>query len=161
MCQKSKQHAPQGQKPIAQGNTLGKSITNTNAPCRGKSVNYQCFCPCRAFCCFQSVHPRCCLGLCAFWAFSPSSLITIQDCTIQNRRRSREQFKIQNSKFKIAAGNQFKIVQFKIAGVAENNSKFKTQNSKFASRNIVQAVKKCYKQKIDSGEFVRRIHSFL
>ena len=130
MCQKSKQHAPQGQKPIAQGNTLGKSITNTNAPCRGKSVNYQCFCPCRAFCCFQSVHPRCCLGLCAFWAFSPSSLITIQDCTIQNRRRSREQFKIQNSKFKIAAGNHFKIVQFKIAGVAENNSKFKTRNSK-------------------------------
>ena len=154
MCQKSKQHAPQGQKPIAQGNTLGKSITNTNAPCRGKSVNYQCFCPCRAFCYFQSVHPRCCLGLCAFWAFSPSSLITIQDCTIQNRRRSREQFKI-------AAGNHFKIVQFKIAGVAENKSKFKTQNSKFASRNIVQAVKKCYKQKNDSGEFVRRNHSFL
>ena len=34
-------------------------------------------------------------------------------------------------KLKIAAGNQFKIVQFKIAGVAETNSKFKTQNSKF------------------------------
>ena len=71
MSQKSKQHAPKGQKPIAQGNTLGKSITNTNAPCKGKSVNYQCFCPCRAFCYFQSVHPRCCLGLCAYWAFSP------------------------------------------------------------------------------------------
>ena len=55
---------------------------------------------------------------------------------------------------------KLKIVQFKIAGVAENKSKFKTQNSKFALRNIVQAVKKCYKQKIDSGEFVRRIHSF-
>ena len=52
-----------------------------------------------------------------------------QNCTIQNRRRSREQFKIQNSKFKIAAGNHFKIVQFKIAGVAENNSKLKIQNS--------------------------------
>ena len=26
---------------------------------------------------------------------------------------------------------KFKIVQFKIAGTAENNSKFKTQNSKF------------------------------
>ncbi len=47
MCQKSKQHAPKGQKPIAQGNTLGKSITKTNAPCKGKSVNYQCFCPYR------------------------------------------------------------------------------------------------------------------
>ena len=32
-------------------------------------------------------------------------------------------------KLKIAAGNQFKIVQFKIAGVAENNSKLKIQNS--------------------------------
>ena len=74
MSQKSKQHAPKGQKPIAQGNTLGKSITNTNAPCKGKSVNYQCFCPCRAFCYFQSVHPRRCLGLCAFWAFSPLCL---------------------------------------------------------------------------------------
>ena len=74
MCQKLKQHAPKGQKPIAQGNTLGKSITNTNAPCKGKSVNYQCFCPCRAFCCFQSVHPRRCLGLCAFGAFSPLCL---------------------------------------------------------------------------------------
>ena len=50
MCQKSKQYVPKGQKPIAQGNTLGKSITNTNAPCKGKSVNYQCFCPCRALC---------------------------------------------------------------------------------------------------------------
>ena len=59
MCQKSQQYAPQGQKPIAQGNTLGKSITNTNAPCKGKSVNYQCFCPCRAFCCFQSVQRVC------------------------------------------------------------------------------------------------------
>ncbi len=59
MCQKSQQYAPQGQKPIAQGNTLGKSITNTNAPCKGKSVNYQCFCPCRAFCCFQSVQRAC------------------------------------------------------------------------------------------------------
>ena len=28
---------------------------------------------------------------------------------------------------------EFKIRQFLIAGVAENNSKFKTQNSKFAS----------------------------
>ena len=74
MCQKSKQHAPKGQKPIAQGNTLGKSITKTNAPCKGKSVDYQCFCPCRAFCYFQSVHPRRCLGLCAFGAFSPLCL---------------------------------------------------------------------------------------
>ena len=74
MSQKSKQHAPKGQKPIAQGNTQGKSITNTNAPCKGKSVNYQCFCPCRAFCYFQSVHPRRCLGLCAFGAFSPLCL---------------------------------------------------------------------------------------
>ena len=49
VCQKSKQHAPKGQKHIAQGTALGKSITNTNAPCRGKSVNYQCFCPYRAF----------------------------------------------------------------------------------------------------------------
>ena len=48
-CQKSKLHAPKGQKHIAQGTALGKSITNTNAPCRGKSVNYQCFCPYRAF----------------------------------------------------------------------------------------------------------------
>ena len=96
-----KWYAPKGQKLIAQGNTLGKSIANHNAPCKGKSVNYQCFCPCRAFCYFQSVHPRRCLGLCAFWAFSPSSLITTQNCTIQNRRRSREQLKIQNSKFKI------------------------------------------------------------
>ena len=99
--QKSKQHAPKGQKHIAQGTALGKSIANTNAPCRGKSVNYQCFCSYRAFRFYQSVHPRRCLGLCAFWAFSPSSLITIQDCTIQNRRRSREQFKTQNSKFLI------------------------------------------------------------
>ena len=38
MCQKSKQHAPKGQKPIAQGNTLGKSITKTNAPCKGKAL---------------------------------------------------------------------------------------------------------------------------
>ena len=30
-----------------------------------------------------------------------------------------------------------------------------------SATNIVQAVKKCYKQKIDFGEFVRRIHSFL
>ena len=72
--QKSKQHAPKGQKLIAQGNTLGKSIANHNAPCKGKSVNYQCFCPCRAFCYFQSVHPRRCLGLCAFGAFSPLCL---------------------------------------------------------------------------------------
>ena len=50
---------------------------------------------------------------------------------------------------------QFKIEQFKIAGAAENNSKLKTQNSKFALRNIVHAVKKCYKQKIDSGDFAR------
>ena len=69
-CQKSQQYAPKGQKLIAQGNTLGKSIANHYAPCKGKSVNYQCFCPCRAFCYFQSVHPRRCLGLCAFWAFS-------------------------------------------------------------------------------------------
>ena len=74
MCQKSQQYAPKGQKLIAQGNTLGKSIANHNAPCKGKSVNYQCFCPCRAFCCFQSVHPRHCPGLCAFWAFSPLCL---------------------------------------------------------------------------------------
>ena len=74
VSQESQQYAPKGQKPIAQGNTLGESITNTNAPCKGKSVNYQCFCPCRAFCCFQSVHPRRCPGLCAFWAFSPLCL---------------------------------------------------------------------------------------
>ena len=72
--QKSQQYAQKGHKPIAQGNTLGKSITNTNAPCKGKSVNYQCFCPCRAFCYFQSVHPRRCLGLCAFGAFCPLCL---------------------------------------------------------------------------------------
>ena len=53
---------------------MGKSITNTDAPCKGKSVNYQCFCPCRAFCYFQFVHPRRCLGLCAFGAFSPLCL---------------------------------------------------------------------------------------
>ena len=41
---------------------------------------------------------------------------------------------------------QFKIEQFKIAGAAGNNSKLKTQNSKFALRNIVHTVKKCYKQ---------------
>ena len=34
----------------------------------------ECFCPSRAFCCFQSVHPRRCPGLCAFWAFSPLCL---------------------------------------------------------------------------------------
>ena len=51
---------------------------------------------------------------------------------------------------------QFKIEQFKIAGAAENNSKLKTQNSKFTLRNIVHTVKKCYKQKIDSGDFARR-----
>ena len=73
-CQKSQQYAPKGQKLIAQGNTLGKSIANHYAPCKGKSVNYQCFCPCRAFCYFQSVHPRRCLGLCAFGAFSPFCL---------------------------------------------------------------------------------------
>ena len=74
VCQKSQQYAPKGQKLIAQGNTLGKSIANHNAPCKGKSVYYQCFCPCRAFCYFQSVHPRRCLGLCAFGAFSPFCL---------------------------------------------------------------------------------------
>ena len=73
-CQKSQQYAPKGQKLIAQGNTLGKSIANHYAPCKGKSVNYQCFCPCRAFCYFQSVHPRRCLGLCAFGAFIPFCL---------------------------------------------------------------------------------------
>ena len=72
--QKSKQHAPKGQKHIAQGTALGKSIPNNNAPCKGKSVNYQCFCPCRAFCYFLSVHPRRFLGLCAYWAFSPRCL---------------------------------------------------------------------------------------
>ncbi len=93
VCQKSQQYAPKGQKPIAQGNTLGKSITNTNAPCKGKSVNYQCFCPCRAFCYFQSVHPRRCLGLCAFWAFSPlcltfdtSSLIPVRSVEVVVQR---------------------------------------------------------------------------
>ena len=84
--QKSQQYAPKGQKPIAQGNTLGKSITNTNAPCKGKSVNYQCFCPCRAFCYFQSVHPRRCLGLCAFGAFSPLCLTFGSSLLLQCKR---------------------------------------------------------------------------
>ena len=62
---------PLGSAACLSKNTLGKSIANHNAPCKGKSVNYQCFCPYRAFCYFQSVHPRRCLGLCAFGAFSP------------------------------------------------------------------------------------------
>ena len=45
---------------------------------------------------------------------------TIQNSTILNCRRNQEQFKIR---------------KFKIAGVAENNSKFKTQNSKFKIQN--------------------------
>ena len=66
MCQKSKQHAPKGQKPIAQGNTLGKSITKTNAPCKGKSVNYQCFCPCRRFAIFNPYTQGAALGYVLF-----------------------------------------------------------------------------------------------
>ena len=44
---------------------------------------------------------------------------------------------------------EFKIRQFLIAGVAENNSKFKTQNSKFASLPCAsnKAIKK-QKEKI-------------
>ena len=38
MCQKSKQHAPKGQKPIAHGNTLGKSITKAMRPARAKAL---------------------------------------------------------------------------------------------------------------------------
>ena len=69
--QKSNKAGWKPNKLIAQGSALGKSIPNNNAPCKGKSVNYQCFCPCRAFCFYQSVHPRRCLGLWAYWAFSP------------------------------------------------------------------------------------------
>ena len=145
MCQKSKQHAPKGQKPIAQGNTLGKSITNTNAPCKGKSVNYQCFCPCRAFCYFQSVHPRRCLGLCAFWAFSPSSLITIQDCTIQNRRRSREQFKTRNSKLPQATNSKLNNSKSQAQPRTIQNSKLKTHKSR--SDKYCQSSKKVLQTK--------------
>ena len=45
--------------------------SQSSTPCKGKSVNYQCFCPCRAFCFYQSVHPGRCHGLWAYWAFSP------------------------------------------------------------------------------------------
>ena len=48
-----------------QSTALGKSIAKTNAPCKGKSVNYQCFCPYRAFGLYLSVHPGRCPGLCA------------------------------------------------------------------------------------------------
>ena len=45
MCQKSKQHAPKGQKPIAQGNTLGKSIKKPMRPARAKALIINAFAP--------------------------------------------------------------------------------------------------------------------
>ena len=37
-CQKSQQHAPKGQKPIAQGNALGKMSQITMRPVRAKAL---------------------------------------------------------------------------------------------------------------------------
>ena len=53
---------PLGSAACLSKNTLGKSIANHNAPCKGKSVNYQCFCPCRAFCYFNPYTQGAALG---------------------------------------------------------------------------------------------------
>ena len=38
MCQKFKQHAPKGQKHIAQGNTLGENAQTIKRPVRAKAL---------------------------------------------------------------------------------------------------------------------------
>ena len=38
MCQKFKQHAPKGQKHIAQGNTLGENAQTPKRPVRAKAL---------------------------------------------------------------------------------------------------------------------------
>ena len=40
-----KQHAPKAQKHIVQGNAEVKSNQKAIRTAKGKSVNYQCFCP--------------------------------------------------------------------------------------------------------------------
>ena len=44
---------------------MGVWIENTDAPCKGKSVNYQCFCPYRAHCFWWLFTSGRCPGLCA------------------------------------------------------------------------------------------------
>ena len=70
MCQKSKQHAPKGQKPIAQGNTLGKSITKTNAPCKGKALIINAFALAGRFAVFNPYTQG--AGAMCFWGFQPA-----------------------------------------------------------------------------------------
>ena len=41
-----------------------------------------------------------------------------------------------NTPLRFSKNGKFKIVQFKIAGVAKNNSKFKTRNSKLPQATI-------------------------
>ena len=77
VCQKSNQYATKGQKHIARGTALGKKYRKYQCALQGQKLNYQCFCPYRAFCFYQSVHPGRCPGLWAYWAFSPYNWLLI------------------------------------------------------------------------------------
>ena len=57
-CQKSQQYAPKGQKLIAQGNTLGKSIANHYAPLQGVLL-------------FSIRTPKALPWAMCFWGFQP------------------------------------------------------------------------------------------
>ena len=48
---------PEGAEAHSPGHPPWVKFPKNQTPCKGKSVIYQCFCPCRASCFYQSVHP--------------------------------------------------------------------------------------------------------
>ena len=50
VCQKSQVVRPEGAKAPSQGQRPGCNVSQSKAPCKGKSVHYQRFCPYRALC---------------------------------------------------------------------------------------------------------------
>ena len=57
VCQKFKQHAPKGQKHIAQGNTLGENAQTIKRPVRAKALIINAFALTGRLGYYLSVHP--------------------------------------------------------------------------------------------------------
>ena len=64
---------PEGAEAPSPGQRPGYNSFKGKAPCKGKSVDNECFCPYMAY--YYNIRlPRRCPGLGAIWAFSPHCL---------------------------------------------------------------------------------------
>ena len=71
VCQKFKQHAPKGQKHIAQGNTLSDNSQTTKRPARAKALIINAFALTGRLGYYLSVHPGRMLWAMSLLGFQP------------------------------------------------------------------------------------------